>query len=87
MIADYQKEELGTRMRLGIAADRASIRSTDGNGITPSKAAPSLRRDVELSHRDPGYGREYAVGHPMVGDRILVFSRESEMSDFVWERV
>src|SRR5215218_8954771 len=38
MIADYQKDELATTMRLEITADRASIRSTDGDGDYPIKS-------------------------------------------------
>src|SRR5215831_9668667 len=38
MIADYQRDELATTMRLEITADRASIRSTDGDGDYPIKS-------------------------------------------------
>jgi hypothetical protein len=88
MIADYQKDELATTMRLEITADRASIRSTDGDGDYPIKSR-TITEDGKISMvvEIPDAGEEMQWDVTMVGDRILVFSGDNEMGDFVWERV
>ena len=88
MIADYQKDELATTMRLEITPNRASIRSTDGDGDYPIKSR-TITGDGKISIvvEIPDEGEEMQWDVTMVGDRILVFSGDNEMGDFVWERV
>ncbi len=88
LIAEQQRDELATTMRLEIAADQASIRSTDGDGdyrITSRKAAGDGR--VSLTIEIPDAGEEMQWDITCIGDRFLVFTGENEMSGFVWERI
>jgi hypothetical protein len=88
MIAEYQKDELATTMRLEITADRASIRSAEDDGDYPIKSRTITGdRKLSLVVEIPDEGEEMQWDITLVGDRILVFSGESEMGDFVWEKV
>jgi hypothetical protein len=89
LIAEQQQDELATTMRLEIAADRASIRSTDGDGDYPIKSRTVMAdgKHVLVVHI-PDAGEDIQWDITVVGDRFLVFGgpEENEMSGFVWER-
>jgi hypothetical protein len=88
LIAEQQQDELATTMRLEITADRASIRSTDGDGDYTIKSRTSSgdgRFSLVIEIPDAGVDMQWDF--TMIGDRFLVFTGESEMSGFVWERV
>jgi hypothetical protein len=88
LIAEQQQDELATTMRLEITADRAAIRSTDGDGEYPIKSCvASGDGKVRLVVEIPDAGEEMRWEITPIGDRFLVFSGENEMSGFVWERV
>lgn len=88
MIAEYEKDELATTMRLEIGADRVAIRSTDGNGDYPIKSRTvSSEGKVSMIIEFPDGGGDMQWDVTPIGDRILVFTGENEMSGFVWERV
>jgi len=88
MIADYQMDELATTMRLEIGADRAAIRSTDGDADYRVKSR-TVSSDGKLSMiiEFPDGGGDMQWDITPIGDRILVFTGDNEMSGFVWERV
>src|SRR5262249_55433076 len=88
LIAEQQQDELATTMRLELAADRASIRSTDGDADYPIKSCTETEDGkVSLVISIPDAEMEMQWDIVSVGDRFLVFTGESEMSGFVWERV
>jgi hypothetical protein len=88
LIAEQEQDELATTMRLVITADRASIRSTDGNADYPIKGRTSSGDGkVSLVVEIPDEGEEVQWDITAISDRFLVFGGEDEMSGFVWERV
>ena len=87
LIGEQQQDELGTSMCLEIAADRASIRSTDGDADYPIKSRTAVGDGkVSLVIEIPDAGEDMHWDITVVGDRFLVFGGENEMSGFVWER-
>lgn len=87
LIAQQQQDELATTMRLEITSGRASIRSTDGDGDYPIKRRTnSGDGKVSLVIEIPDAGEDMQWDITVIGDRFLVFTGESEMSGFVWER-
>jgi hypothetical protein len=88
LIAQQQQDELATSMRLEITADRAAIRSTDGDGeyAIKSRTSPGDGK-FTLVIEIPDAGEDMQWDITAIGDRFLVFTGESEMSGFVWERV
>jgi hypothetical protein len=90
LIAEQEQDELATTMRLEITADRASIRSTDGDGDYPIKSRTIMGEGkISLVVEIPDAGEDMQWDITVVGDRFLVFGgpEENEMSGFVWERV
>lgn len=88
LIAQQQQDELATTMRLEIAADRASIRSTDGDADYPIKSRTQTGgASISLVIEIPDAGEDMQWDITNIGDRFLVFTGESEMSGFVWERL
>jgi len=89
MIAEYQQDELATTMRLEITAERASIKSMDGDGDYPIKSR-TVTGDgkISLVVEIPDAGEDMRWDITVVADRFLVFGgeEENEMSGFVWER-
>jgi hypothetical protein len=90
MIAEQEQDELATTMRLEISADRASIRSTDGDGDYPIKShtvTPDGKHMLVVHIPDADEDLQWEI--TVVGDRFLVFGgpEEDEMSGFVWERL
>jgi hypothetical protein len=74
-------------MRLEITPNRASIRSTDGDGDYPIKSrTDSGEGKVSLLIEIPDAGEDMQWDIAVIGDRFLVFTGENEMSGFVWER-
>jgi hypothetical protein len=87
LIAQQQQDELATTMRLEITAERASIRSTDGDGdyrIKSRTAAGEGKVSLVIEIPDAGEHMQWDI--TSIGDRFLVFTGENEMSGFVWER-
>jgi hypothetical protein len=90
LIAEQEQDELATTMRLEITADRASIRSTDGDGDYPIKShAVTAEGKHKLVVHIPDADEDMQWEITVVGERFLVFGgpEEDEMSGFVWERV
>jgi hypothetical protein len=95
MIAEYQEDELATTMRLEIAPDRASIRSTDGDADYRIKSRSSdgdsrVSLILELPPEEDGEEpEEMRWDITVIRDHFLVFGgpEEDDMSGFVWERV
>ncbi len=88
LIAEQQQDELATTMRLEITPDRASIRSTDGDGDYPIKSrTQTADGKISLLVEIPDVGEDMQWDIVPVGDRFLVFTGDNEMSGFVWERV
>ena len=88
LIAQQQQDELATTMRLEIAGKRASIRSTDGNADYPIKSRTQTgESSISLVIEIPEAGEDMQWDIIAVGDRFLVFTGESEMSGFVWEKL
>ncbi len=88
LIAQQRQDELATTMRLEITADRASIRSTDGGGDYTIKSRTSSgdgKFSLVIEIHDAGEDMQWDI--TAIGERFLVFTGESEMSGFVWERV
>ncbi len=88
LITQQQQDELATTMRLEITGERVSIRSTDGDADYPIKSRTqtgdtSIRMVIEIPDEDD----EMQWDVTAIGDRFLVFTGESEMSGFVWERL
>jgi hypothetical protein len=87
LVAQQQQDELATTMRLEITPNRASIRSTDGDGDYPIKSrTDSGEGKVSLLIEIPDAGEDMQWDIAVIGDRFLVFTGENEMSGFVWER-
>lgn len=88
LIAEQEQDELATTMRLEITADQASIRSTDGDADYPIKSRTQTGdASISLVIEIPDEGEEMQWDITAIGDRFLVFTGESEMSGFVWERL
>jgi hypothetical protein len=88
LIAEQEGDELATTMRLEITRDRASIRSTDGDGDYCIKSWTDAEDGkISLIIEIPDEDEEMQWDITVVGDRFLVFTGEDEMSGFVWERV
>ena len=88
LIAEQQQDELATTMRLEITADRASIRSTDGDADYTIKSRTSSGDGrYSMIIEIPEAGEDMQWDFTSIGDRFLVFTGESEMSGFVWERL
>jgi hypothetical protein len=87
-IIAQQQDELATTLRLEITADRASVRSTDGNGDYRIKSRMSTGDGkVSLIIEIAEVGEDIQWDIVVIGDRFLVFTGESDMSGFVLERV
>lgn len=90
LIAEQEQDELATSMRLEITTDRASIRSTEGEGsyLIKSRTAGEGGK-ISLVVEIPDEDEEIQWDITVIGDRFLVFGgeEEDEMSGFVWERV
>jgi hypothetical protein len=89
LIAEQQQDELATTMRLEIKANRASIRSTDGDADYRIKSRTTSGHGkitllLELPDDDD---EDMQWDITVCNDRFLVFSGDDEMSGFVWERV
>jgi hypothetical protein len=75
-------------MRLEITGERASIRSTDGDADYPIKSRTQTGdASISLVIEIPDAGEDMQWDITSIGDRFLVFTGESEMSGFVWERL
>jgi hypothetical protein len=88
MIAEYEKDELATTMRLEIGPDRAAIRSTDGDGdyrVKTHKISDDGKVSMIIEFPDGSGDMQWDI--TPIGDRLLIFTGENEMSGFVWERV
>ncbi len=88
MIADYQKDELATAMRLEITAERISIRSTDGDADYRIKELSKDDGNRFRINLDSPFGDGDQQWEAVAcGDCVITFTGESAMSGFVWEKV
>lgn len=88
LIAQQQKDELATTMRLEITSNRAAIRSSDGDGDYAIKSRTQTgEHSVSLLIEIPDGGEPMQWDITVIGDRFLIFTGDSEMSGYVWERI
>lgn len=88
MIFDYKNDELATTLRLEITAEQISIRSIDGDADYRIKSLRNYSDNRFNIMLDSPFGDGDEQWDAVAcGDRMLIFSGESAMSGFVFEKV